>query len=396
MRILFILLTVIVVFACSTPIPKTGSTFVGEVPLKTLKIDSTITINPSEVIADVSFVRLESSRSCFIGMIDQILFANDKIIVFDRRKVKGIFVFDKNGKFLNRIGSLGRAANEYIDPGHIALVPGKDQVAVLDVANKKIKIYRFDGKYVGSEDLPLYILSVEYITENIKVGSIIGRQSMSIPEHKGASLLMFNKDWQITSSGFQDPYQSSMNFNSTNNLTKFADRVYYTPPYEDKIYRVYPDSLQLLYQIDFGDRAMPTPGKYKLSDTRLFGELLRKSCTFEGEFIDLRDWTLLCTADGYRMRTFLYNKVKDSVYRVEKGVSSPLEIFFNAPRYYYNDSCVVSFADASNVVRMNSWMRRFIENVPQTEKTKEQVEELSKVTENDNPILFFYTLKDAQ
>lgn len=395
MRLLLFLSIFPLMCGCSSSTPEANSAHVSDMPLKTLKIDSTVTIESKDLIADISVVRLESSWKNIVGRIDQLLFADDKIIVFDRYKAKAIFVFDKNGKFLNRIGMLGHGPQEYVEPSYIALVPDKNQVAVLDLSPKKVKIYELNGKFVRSEDIPIYIFSAEYLTDQIKVGATIGRRHLGIPEWGRASLFMFNKDWEVTSTGFQDPYQEALTYTSTNNLKKFGDRVYYMPAYEDRIYRVYPDSIQLLYQLDFGDRALPSPEKYHISESREFEALLRTHHTFQN-FADFEQWTMLKTADNSLGRTFFYDKLKDSVFCLSTHIYNPLENYFHTADYYYNDNCIVSSVDAATIATLIPWMQQFAKAVPQSKQTEQIIEQLSSVTENNNPVLFFFTLKSGR
>lgn len=383
-------------WGCSGSASKANSAHISEIPLETLKIDSTVTIESKDLIADISVVRLESSSRNIVGRIDQLLFADDKIIVFDRYKAKAIFVFDKNGKFLNRIGMLGHGPQEYVEPSYIALVPEKNQVAVFDLSPKKVKIYNLEGKFVRSEDVPIYIFSGEYITDQIKVGATIGRRYLGEPEWGKASLFMFNKNWDVTSTGFQDPFPESLNYTSTNNLKKFGDRVYYTPAYEDRIYRIYTDSIQLLYQLDFGDRALPVPGKYQQSTDQQFESLIRKSNTFDGYFVDFQDWVTLKIGDGNQVRTFYFNKAKDSVFCLSNQIYNPLENYFHTADYYFNDTCIVSSVDAATIAFLIPWMQQFTKVFPQSKQTEQIIEQLLSVTENNNPVLFFFTLKSGR
>lgn len=397
MRFSLLLLSVIpMMWGCSKTVPQADSAHVGGIPLKTLKIDSTVTIESKDLIADISVVRLESSWKNIVGRIDQLLFVDDKIIVFDRYKAKAIYVFDKNGKFLNRIGMLGHGPQEYVEPSYIALVPGTNQVAIFDLSPKKVKIYNLDGKFVRSEDIPIYIFSAEYLTDQIKVGATIGRRYLGLPEWGKASLFMFNKDWEVTSTGFQDPFPESLNYTSTNNLKKFSNRVYYTPAYENRIYRVYPDSIQLLYQLDFGDRALPVPGKYQQSTDKQFESLIREHNTFDGYFADFADWAMLKIGDGYQVRTVYFDKTKDSVFCLSNRISNPLENYFHTADYYYNDNCIVSSVDAATIATLIPWMQQFAKAIPQSKQTEQIIEQLSSVTENNNPVLFFFTLKSGR
>lgn len=396
MRFLLLLSVIPLIWGCSGSAPEANSAHVGEIPLKTLKIDSTVTIESKDLIADISVVRLESSWKNVIGKVDQLLFADDKIIVFDRYKAKAVFVFDKEGKFLNRIGMLGHGPQEYVEPSYIALVPEKNQVAVFDLSPKKVKIYNLDGKFVRSEDVPIYLFSAEYLTDQVKVGATIGRRYLGEPEWGKASLFIFNKNWEVTSTGFQDPFQEALTYTSTNNLKKFGDRVYYTPAYEDRIYRVYPDSIQLLYQLDFGDRALPVPGKYQQGNDKQFGTLIRQCNTFDGIFADFKNWTTFKIGDGYRGHILFYSKAKDSTYYLNDYRDNPLDNYLHLADYYCNDSCLVASIDATIITSMNPSMQAGLKYRQQNQQTEQIIEQLSSVNENNNPVLFFFTLKNGR
>ncbi len=380
-------------WSCSRAIPQSESIHVGMAPIKTLCMDSSIQIEAKDLISNISFVRLESSWKNIIGQIEQILFTDDRIIVFDRYKAKAIYVFDRNGKFLNKIGMLGHGPQEYVEPSYIALVPGKNQIAVFDLAPKKVKIYDLNGKFIRSEDVPIYLFSGEYLTDQVKVGATIGRRYLSLPEWGKASLFMFNKNWEVISAAFQDPFPEGLTYTSTKNLKKFKDRIYYTPAFENRIYRVYLDSVQLLYQLDFGDRTLPDPGKYQINDDRSFGNLLKKHHTFDGYFVDLAGGMFIQTADNTRGKTFFFDKIKDSVFCLSNQISNPLENWFHTSDYYVNDSTIASSTDAASIVTLMPWMRQFAKAIPQKEQTEQIIEQLAPVTENDNPVLFFFTLK---
>ena len=66
------------------------------------------TVNLSRIGKELSYLPLETSPQCLIQEIDKILFSKSFIFVNDTRN--RLLQFDKSGKFLRQIGSLGRGA----------------------------------------------------------------------------------------------------------------------------------------------------------------------------------------------------------------------------------------------------------------------------------------------
>lgn len=56
----------------------------------------------------ISYIKLETNPNCIIGVMDKLIFINNKFVIVDKSVAKSIFLFDSNGKFINKIGATGR------------------------------------------------------------------------------------------------------------------------------------------------------------------------------------------------------------------------------------------------------------------------------------------------
>ena len=99
---------------------------------------------------DFEFVPLETTKDNLIGIISNIKMTEDRIFIFDSYKANALFVFDKKGKYITRIGSPG------MGPGEFAHLAGFD----IDVINNNIIIYDFKRKFMYY-DLNTYKLITE-------------------------------------------------------------------------------------------------------------------------------------------------------------------------------------------------------------------------------------------
>jgi hypothetical protein len=84
----------------------------------------------SEVAEDITFIPLETTDECLLGGIDAIRFSKNYIIVIDGSPYNQIYLFDRKGKFIRKIGSRGRGPCEYLYPYWAVTV--NDELFVLD------------------------------------------------------------------------------------------------------------------------------------------------------------------------------------------------------------------------------------------------------------------------
>lgn len=66
----------------------------------------------SDIAYDIQYIPLETNESNLIGNINKIKF-NDKHIFVQDANPPTLHVFDKNGKYIRKIGKYGRGPNEY-------------------------------------------------------------------------------------------------------------------------------------------------------------------------------------------------------------------------------------------------------------------------------------------
>lgn len=103
----------------------------------------------TEFMKDVSFVPLETTDESIIGYITQIEFTDSFIFVnADRKK---ILQFDRDGNFIQRIGSLGKGPMEYLEARDICVID--TSIYILDY--RKILCYSFSGRFLYSKGFNL-------------------------------------------------------------------------------------------------------------------------------------------------------------------------------------------------------------------------------------------------
>ena len=109
-------------------------------------------INLTDKVETVELVRLELTDKSMLSLITGVLEYDDKYIV-SSSSGQSICVFDKQGKFLYNIGSVGRADNEYLVIGRIMLDEKQEQLIVYDIMSCRLVYYTMSGEFVKAESL---------------------------------------------------------------------------------------------------------------------------------------------------------------------------------------------------------------------------------------------------
>jgi hypothetical protein len=86
----------------------------------------------SEIADDITFIPLETTDECLIGDDYEICLKNNHIVVIDN--TSQIYLFDKTGKFIRKIGSRGQGPGEYLLPRFPVIV--NDELFIYDPAKK--------------------------------------------------------------------------------------------------------------------------------------------------------------------------------------------------------------------------------------------------------------------
>ena len=109
-------------------------------------------INLADKVETVELVRLELTDKSMLDRITGVLEYDDKYIV-SSSSGQSICVFDKQGKFLYNIGSVGRADNEYLIIDRIMLDEKQEQLIVYDIMSCRLVYYTMSGEFVKAESL---------------------------------------------------------------------------------------------------------------------------------------------------------------------------------------------------------------------------------------------------
>ncbi len=142
---IFLSLTYLLLCACSGKVTQQQAIVID-------LMDAQDSIPYSVFVDSIETIPLETTDSCLIGYIQDIAATDDRFFILDQKQ-QTVWVFDRQGNFINRIGKRGNGPGEYVRISQIEYDKRK-QMIVLLVWNR-LMYYTPDGRYIKSEELPM-------------------------------------------------------------------------------------------------------------------------------------------------------------------------------------------------------------------------------------------------
>ena len=173
-RVLFILMSILLV-SCESKQTKSSkeeskNSFV-ELKTPNSLVDACKDLKLSELADSVWYVPLETNKDLLLGDIGtegSCKYVQSSFYIFDGQQ-GCIYVFSSDGKFQNRIGKLGKGANEIVK--FLDYTTDGKIVYIADFGNK-LHRYKKDGTYLGNVKLPKQAYKLMCISED-RIGCYI-------------------------------------------------------------------------------------------------------------------------------------------------------------------------------------------------------------------------------
>lgn len=397
-----IILVSVILTACTTN-EKKNSTGLGEkeatpAPLKdavVIKIPddiSTSQIDLSSFISEIDFIALETSARCVIRSINKVLSDEGSYIIHDKDN-KAIFRFDEDGKYLNQIGIIGKGPKEYTECWDVSLDRFKKEVSVLDLSGRKIVRYKYDGSFVGTTRMKFLYTQHEY-TRTGFVFRTQGSHNIATPAIDGYCLAFSDENHVITGQVLTDNKDKKNNYTTVNPLRKFSDRIYFSFPYRNEIFKIENNQAYPAFRIDFGKIGWDSGLDTDELNRQEMKELTMKYEFFNGDYVVSDNYLFFQTFGqnkaGYMVYYSLSTGAMKYGYHFNDPESSSIGLLFNSPQWLKYDDSFLSSIQPYRVIEawemMHESKAAFI-----TEKEKSI---LQNAKEGDNPILIVYRLNE--
>ena len=390
MKILsYLLLTAVLLLAsCSNNNKKTDTSALNHIfDLKNIK--DTISLSLSNLITDVSFVRIETSDKILISEGDWLV--GDKYIVVHERK-QGIFQLDKKGGFIRQLTIMGNGPHD-TNNALMALNDNNDQLIVYRGRKRSnlLNINLNTGEFLN--DIPMNIEAGHICDMYILNDTVITCATIAGSSSNGNGYYFFSQNF---SGDLIDTipikHRVMAHWNSEHRLIKIGNTLHYRPSNSDTIFTVIHNRFtpDYIFNSDCkGSHDKQKPGDVLFSlvaDTKRYF-LLRKFVVdkikpVEGGFATYYSNVGLIYVDKDKNKASTVTSFKND-FTGESSLSNPSP--FQSNGY---------FVQPIQAIKILELIKNAEENEDLKISNREQFIDLkNKIDENDNPILLIGKLK---
>ena len=102
----------------------------------------------SSLFSKAGIIVLEDTDESLLGKVDKLEVCDNNLYVLE--KGRGLFLFNKQGKFIKMIGRQGKGPGEYIDPDDISIDRENKKIYVLDSQTQNVLKYSGNGTFESS------------------------------------------------------------------------------------------------------------------------------------------------------------------------------------------------------------------------------------------------------
>lgn len=404
-----LLILLFLIYACSSGTNNRNETVISSAEknknVTTIDIDNAKKVDRllfSSIFKEPKIIILETNEECLIKNVRTIEVFNKNIYILDDEE-EHLFVFDMNGKFLQRIASVGDGPGEYIQISDFSIDRKGNTIYLLDEASNKIHKYDTQsGNFLGSIqtvrkgkrtfcaqylDGKIYMNETEMHKDSEKyllkeIDAATGKQEKSYLDADS-----YNKGWNLTLR-LPHSFFYSRNTSAPKYVEMFMDTIVsisngkITPAYavRSKDFVTHEDMKKIIDSNYGNDGVCNLKTLYE--DNKIFKI---------NSFIEFRNFISFQYMKGNDRHYLLYNN--------ETKETQISELFINDYIYDNNyipmDLCFNNDKGVYSLLRLE-FIPYFIDNITNAGNLKttiDKYERLLKVNEDTNPILFYHEYK---
>lgn len=194
---------------------------------------------------------LEQDSNVVLGKIEKMVSYNGDYFVLSRcgNNLLNLYRYNSDGKFINKVGTIGGASNEYVLLSTFFIQDNK--VYVIDSCRNKMLVYSIDGTYIQSikgkdDDFSFVLDAVAINNENVLLYNGLNTEPCvlfsiyNIPKMK------------ITNEILTDISASSWGYYSNKRLAKNSTGAFFFLPFDKGIYTLDDDySQKKIFQVNY-------------------------------------------------------------------------------------------------------------------------------------------------
>jgi hypothetical protein len=213
---------------------------------------------PQDLVKEVKYIRLDCSNDdmLFKG-IDKIKINNSRLFILDRR-IKKLFVFDREGAGIGTVGRLGQGPGEYLqitdfdvnESGDIYFIDGTGG------DNDRLFVFNKELRFVSVTKMP-FEADIIHCLRNNKL--LFGLSSWNKGENSAMKIAVTDSGLKTEQTCLEyDEYQDDGFWISDYCFVEIGDRLQYNKQIDNTVYEFSDDGQPVkAYRFDFGGKNVP-------------------------------------------------------------------------------------------------------------------------------------------
>jgi len=199
-------------------------------------------------------IKLQEPEDLPIGKIDKLILTKERIFALDYTYSKYLYVFDRDGSFLFKIGDKGRGPREYFrSPQDFFINESQRQIEVFESNLRKIYVYDWDGDIIKEKQiLNCWPESCAPLDSSFTAYSFSSKD-----RHRNNLFLLQIKDSKQQSIFNFKPLTMDVHSYWRNHFYKTDSVTYFVEGHCDTIYALKNNTIAKGIWVNFGDKAVP-------------------------------------------------------------------------------------------------------------------------------------------
>lgn len=379
----------------------------------------------SNIYDSLTYIKLETTPDCVIGVIDKIIPVNDRFIVVDKTVSKSIFLFDTKGKFITKIGTTGRGAKEFDSPDDVTYNKYREEIVVWCNNLKKILTYKIDGTFLSEFKLDYYIYALSVYDKKTLVVFLNNVVENTLPEGDKYNLLFLDLDGNtISKQAPVDIKKDKFSGPCNHSFSSYNDSQLFFFPYKNTINTIYIDSIAPRYYVNYGAQNLPEELLAGKTFRQVYKEIKKMDVGVLTRFLETDSYIYLGSNYGKLPINSIYNKRTKKVSTFTLAVNDIKTLYPLPVIIAVSDDSFIGYCESHQFVplrdlykniskesqNINNVIKGNYQNLPNGElksnflrvledinfkMDKEEIDFVSNINESDNPIIIIGRLNKS-
>lgn len=335
------------------------------------------------MVRPVQFIRLQVPESEVISRIGQVLTYRSQLICVDK-KFSSVLVFDTAGRFIKKIGKLGKGPGKYLSIEDVFIDAGSGELTVFSNSSRELVIFNLENNETRS--LPLEFngwrcvpLEHKYFAFYLNfLGIINNHHNFFLTDSKG----------DIIKEDLAYPALVQSGFEMSGTIVPSGKGYLLASPFSDTIYYGTEDELQPAYVLGLGQHRVPVESMINTSAFISSGQ----NYAYAGPALtDLPQALFFDYTDSLREKFAIYDKKNRKLCTTDNVQVNASSLLFSAPVGNTQDGKVITALYPDMLPYFEKAYPLFNEEIKKLPGLHEQLQQAKTLKQ---PVLAIYAINN--